>query len=193
VETSTSLLDRLRQRPDDEESWRRLDGLYRPLIRRWLRRDPALGEEAEDLAQEILGVVLRELPGFTRQRTGSFRRWLRTITAYRVKGYYRARRSRPETLGPDADDGPLSQLADDRSELAQRWDQEHNEHVVARLLEWMAAEFSDTHVRAFRRVVLDEVKPADVAKELGVSVNVVLLAKSRILARLREVGKGLLD
>jgi RNA polymerase sigma-70 factor (ECF subfamily) len=192
VETSTSLLDRLRDRPD-EESWRRLDSLYRPLIRRWLQRDPVLKEEAEDLAQEVMVVVCSELPGFQRNRTGSFRKWLRTITAYRVKGCCRARRSRPEALGAQAEDGPLVQLADDRSELAQRWDQEHNEHLVRRLLELMADEFSDTHLRAFRRVVLDEVKPSLAAEELGVSVNVVLLARSRILQRLREVARGLLD
>ena len=49
--------------------------------------------------------------------------------------------------------------------------------VVRRLLELMADEFSDTHLRAFRRVVLDEVKPAEAVDERGVSVNVVLLAR----------------
>jgi RNA polymerase sigma-70 factor (ECF subfamily) len=87
----------------------------------------------------------------------------------------------------------LADLADDRSELARRWDREHNEHVVRRLLEMMADEFNDLHLRAFRRVVLDEARPAAVAEELGVSVNVVLLARSRILQRLREVAKGLLE
>jgi RNA polymerase sigma-70 factor (ECF subfamily) len=192
VETSTSLLDRLRERPD-EEAWRRLDDLYRPLIRRWLLRDPSLGEDAEDLAQEILTVVCRELPGFQRQRAGSFRRWLRTITAYRLKGYYRARQSRRHALGPGAAEGPLLDLADDRSELARRWDEEHNDHVVRRLLEMLAGEFNDTHLRAFRRVVLEEARPAEAAEELGVSVNVVLLARSRILHRLRELGQGLLE
>jgi RNA polymerase sigma factor (sigma-70 family) len=192
METSTSLLDQLCGRPD-ESSWRRLDELYRPLILRWLRRDPALGEEAEDLVQDILTVVCRELPGFKRQQTGSFRKWLRTITAFRVKGFHRARRSRPAALGMASDEGPLVELADDHSELARRWDQEHNEHVVARLLEMMADEFNSVHLRAFRRVVLDEVKPATTAAELGVSVNVVLLARSRILARLREVARGLLE
>jgi RNA polymerase sigma-70 factor (ECF subfamily) len=192
METSTSLLDRLRQAPDGE-SWRRLDDLYRPLIRRWLQRDPVLSADAEDIAQEILSVVCRELSGFERRKTGSFRKWLRTITAYRVKGYLRARHSRPQALGLEADQGPLSQLADDRSELAQRWDQEHNEHVVRQLLDMIAVEHNDTHVRAFRRVVLDEVAPAVAAEELGVSVNVVLLARSRILQRLRALGKDLLD
>ena len=35
MQTSASLLERLRTAPDDV-SWRRLDDLYRPLIRRWL-------------------------------------------------------------------------------------------------------------------------------------------------------------
>ena len=48
METSASLLERLRTAPD-EAAWRRLDGLYRPLIRRWLQKDPTLGEEAEDI------------------------------------------------------------------------------------------------------------------------------------------------
>jgi RNA polymerase sigma-70 factor (ECF subfamily) len=192
LETSTSLLERLRHHPN-EQTWGRLNELYRPLIQRWLERDPTLRGDAEDLAQEIMSVVCRELPEFERQRTGSFRKWLRTITAYRVKAHLRGRHLRPQALGLGPNEGPLAELADDRSELARRWDAEHNEHVVRRLLEMIAAEFNDTHVTAFRRVVLDEVAPSLAAEELGVSVNVVLLARSRILRRLRELGKGLLD
>jgi RNA polymerase sigma-70 factor (ECF subfamily) len=83
METSASLLERLRS-ASDEAAWQILDDLYRPLIRSWLRRDPTLGEEADDVVQEVMGVLVRELPGFQRQRTGSFRRWLRTITAHRL-------------------------------------------------------------------------------------------------------------
>ncbi len=38
-ETSLSLLDRLRDAPD-EEAWRRWAELYTPLIRSWLRQFP---------------------------------------------------------------------------------------------------------------------------------------------------------
>src|SRR5262245_56992205 len=192
METSTSLLDRLRHSPD-EESWRRLNDLYRPLIRRWLLRDPTLEADVEDLTQEILTVVCREVVGFERQRTGSFRKWLRTITAYRLRGYYRRRRVAPYPQGEGPGEGPWDQLADDRSELAQRWDQEHNEDVVRRLLELTAEKFNAKHVSAFRRHVLDQVSAAEVAAELEVTVAVVLNAKSRILKHLREVGRGLLD
>ena len=192
METSTSLLDQLRQSPD-QDSWRRLTDLYRPLILSWLQRDPFLANDAEDLVQEILMVVHGELPGFERQRTGSFRKWLRAIMNHQVQGHRRKRRSLPQALGVEPDEGPFAQLVDDRSELAQRWDQEHDEYVVGCLLKVIADEFIDLHVRAFRRHVLDGASAAETAKGLGVSVDVVWKAKSRILARLRELGEGLLD
>jgi RNA polymerase sigma factor (sigma-70 family) len=193
METSASLLDRLRSSPN-HESWKRLDDLYRPLILRWLRRDSSLGEEdANDLVQEILTFVWKELRGFERRRAGSFRAWLRSITALRVKGHYRGKKARPLALGGNEDDGPLAGLADEHSELSRRWDQEHNEHVVSQMLSQVAGEFNETDLRAFRRQVFDQASPEDVAAELGVPVNVVYLAKSRILKRLRKIGEGLLD
>src|SRR5437660_12209459 len=106
METSVSLLARLRTSPD-EAAWRRLDGIYRPLILQWLRRDPKLGEEAEDVAQEVMNVLIRELPGFQRQRNGSFGRWLRTITAHRVLAPVPARHHRPGALGPPPEQSPM--------------------------------------------------------------------------------------
>jgi RNA polymerase sigma-70 factor (ECF subfamily) len=98
METSASLLERLRTSPD-EAAWRRLDDLYRPLIRRWLLRDPSLRHEADDLVQEVMVALIRELPRFQRRRNGSFRRWLRTITAHRLGALYRSRKNRPVALG----------------------------------------------------------------------------------------------
>ena len=46
---------------------------------------------------------------------------------------------------------------------------------------------------AFRRVVLESQKPARVAADLGISVNAVLLAKSRVLRQLRREMDGLLS
>jgi RNA polymerase sigma-70 factor (ECF subfamily) len=192
METSASLLERLRTAPD-ESTWRRLDDLYRPLIRHWLRRDPSLGEEAEDVVQDVMAVLVRELPGFQRQRTGSFRRWLRTITAHRLGAYYRSRQNRPQALGAPADECPLAQLADPQSELSRRWDEEHDRYVLRRLMDLIAPQFEDSTLAAFRRVAFDGVAPAHVAAELGLSLNAVLLAKSRVLARLRHEAEGLID
>jgi RNA polymerase sigma-70 factor, ECF subfamily len=192
METSVSLLERLRTAPD-EAAWRRLDNLYRPLIQRWLLRDPGLGEEAEDIVQEVMQVLVRELPGFHRQRDGSFRRWLRTITVHRVLAHHRARHHRPQALGAPQAECPLAKLEDPHSELSRIWDEEHDRHVLRRLLELVEPMFEPATFAAFSRLVFDEVAAAQAADELGLSVNAVLLGKSRVLKRLRQEAEGLVD
>jgi RNA polymerase sigma-70 factor (ECF subfamily) len=190
--TSASLLERLRSEPD-EADWRRLDDLYRPLIRNWLRSDPTLGEEAEDIVQEVMCVLVRELPGFQRQRDGSFRRWLRTVMTNRLGAYYRARRNRPQALGASSDESPLTQLADPDSELSRQWDEEHDRYVLRRLMQLIEPMFEPKTLAAFRRVFFDEVAIAQAAEELGMTYPAVALAKSHVLNRLRQEATGLID
>jgi RNA polymerase sigma-70 factor (ECF subfamily) len=53
--------------------------------------------------------------------------------------------------------------------------------------------FEPMTVQAFRRLALDGASGADVAQELGLSVAAVYVAKSRVLARIREEAAGLID
>jgi RNA polymerase sigma factor (sigma-70 family) len=191
MQTSVSLLERLRTQPD-EPAWRCLHDLYRPLIRHWLLRDPTLRDEADDLVQEVLAVVVRELPQFQRERTGSFRCWLRTITWNRLQAFRQSRQHRPQLLASDSEFSVLMQLEDPHSALSRQWDEEHDRHVIRRLLELIEPQFEPVTVQAFRRVVFDGAKAALVATELGISINAVLLAKSRVLKRLRQEGEGLI-
>jgi RNA polymerase sigma-70 factor (ECF subfamily) len=191
--TSLSLLDRLRTAPDDG-AWERLVAVYRPWIVGWVVRRGLGDGDAQDLAQDILVVVLRELPFFRHnRRTGAFRAWLRTITAHRVRAFVRSRKYRPRP-GGDADFlDRLDQLQDPASELSRLWDRDHDAHVVRRLLELIGPEFQESTWRAFRAVMLEGETPAAAAARLGLSVNAVLLAKSRVLARLRREGQGMID
>jgi RNA polymerase sigma-70 factor, ECF subfamily len=189
--TSVSLLDRLKAAGPDASDWNRLQGIYLPLITRWLGRVPGLDEEADDLAQEVFVVVIREIPRFQRQREGSFRAWLRQVTVNKVRTHRRRRNRRP-TVGVDATDGFLNSLADSHGELAREWDLDHDRHVFAKLLAVVQPDFSATTWEAFRRFAVDGLPAARVAEELGLSVNAILQAKSRILKRLREEAGDLL-
>jgi RNA polymerase sigma-70 factor (ECF subfamily) len=192
METSLSLLERLRD-GSDQAAWQRLDAIYRPLIQRWLMRDPDLADEADDILQEVMQVLVRELPGFQRQRTGSFRRWLRVVTAHRVLAHQRARRGRPQALGAAVEESPLALLKDPASDLSKLWDREHDQHVLRRLLELVEPQFEQATLAAFRRVVFDELPAAKVAEELNMSISAVYLAKSHVLKRLRQEAQGLVD
>lgn len=191
--TSPSLLDRLGT-GTDPAAWARLVDLYAPLIRGWLRRHSVTEHEADDLVQEVFTVVLKRLPGFRHnQRVGAFRAWLRAITFNCVRDFWKANRIRPSAPGGSDFGDYLDQLEAPDSPLAQAWDREHDLHVTRRLLEALQPQFEPTTWKAFRRVVLEERPAAQVAEELGLTVNAVFIAKSRVLARLRQEAAGLID
>jgi RNA polymerase sigma-70 factor (ECF subfamily) len=55
--------------------------------------------DGDDLVQDVLVIVFREVAGFERRHQGAFRAWLRTILVHRVRDYFRARKYRPTATG----------------------------------------------------------------------------------------------
>ena len=192
AETSISLLERVRER-DDEASWRTLVEIYTPLIRGWLNRHAGLDADAEDVIQDVLAVVVRRIPEFRREpRVGAFRAWLRTITINCFRDTWKARRR----VKPAADsrvDEFLQQLADPASGLSRVWDKEHDRHVTQRLLQIIRGEFTEKTWLAFQRFALADEPAETVAADLGMTVNAVFIAKSRVLTAPRREGAGLME
>src|SRR2546421_2857972 len=117
ADTSFSLLQRLRSQPD-AESWRRLVELYTPLIQGWLRRHAVAPADADDLTQEVMTVVVRELPNFQHNgQRGAFRNWLRTVTVHRLRVLWKARHHRPAATGDSNFLKVLDELEDPSSDL----------------------------------------------------------------------------
>ena len=193
TDTSLSLLDQLQNQPNNEV-WQRLFELYAPLIRGWLRRHAAVEDDCEDLVQEVFTVVVRKLPEFRREpRPGAFRRWLQTVTVNCLREAWRSRWLRPAATGDSRFQAMLDQLQDPHSGLSRLWEEEHNRHVLQRLLEMIRPQFEPRTWQAFQRVALDGAPPNQVAEELKITVNAVFIAKSRVLTQLRRAGKGLVD
>jgi RNA polymerase sigma-70 factor (ECF subfamily) len=155
IPTSLSLLNRLRQAAPDASDWQRLHDIYLPLIRSWMRRVPGIDDEANDLAQEVLVILFRELPSFERRRDGSFRAWLRQITLNRLRAFHKARGNRPFAGGGDATEELLVQLEDPTSDLARKWDRDHDRHVFDRLLTLVRPDFGPDTWAAFTRFAVE--------------------------------------
>jgi RNA polymerase sigma-70 factor (ECF subfamily) len=83
-------------------------------------------------------------------------------------------------------DEPLNQLEDPNSDLAREWDHDHDRHVCQKLLHLVKSDFELNTWDAFSRFAPEGRPAASVATELGISENAVLLAKSRVLKRLRR-------
>ena len=191
--TSISLLNRLQQ-TGDSMSWNRLVELYAPLLRLWLRKYDVQASDVDDLVQEVLMAVSKDLESFDNNgRPGAFRSWLRTILVFRLRNFWRKRGRRPQARGGSDVDLRLDQLEDPTSEMSAIWNRQHDRHVTRRLLAMSEASFAPNTWAAFCRVALDGAKPDNVADELGISVNAVFIAKSRVLSRLRQEADGLIE
>jgi RNA polymerase sigma-70 factor (ECF subfamily) len=184
--TPTSLLERLRQ-PFDPDAWSRFVSLYTPLIYSWARRAGLQEPDALDLVQDVFITLLRVLPTFTYDRDRSFRRWLRTVTL----NTWRNRRKRADNrvLGGVLD---VNQVAGPEDPEA-AWEAEYRQHLVGRALSIMRTDFRETTWKACWETVVSGRPAADVAEELGLTVGAVYAAKVRVLNRIREELRELLD
>lgn len=192
-ETSLSLLSRLRG-ATDADSWSRLVELYAPLIRVWLRKYDVQDSDADDLVQDVLLAVSKDLAKFEHGgQPGAFRGWLKAILVNRLRKFWRARGRRPQARGDSDIDARLAQLDDPASEMSQIWNRQHDQYVLRELLALAEPHFEPKTWKAFCRVALDGATPDVAAKEIGISLNAVCLAKSRVLRRLRQEAEGLIE
>jgi RNA polymerase sigma-70 factor (ECF subfamily) len=98
----------------------------------------------------------------------------------------------PRRVGRSAHgEGPqLHRLEDPGSDLSRSRDGEHDRHVAQTLLESIRLEFQPATWHAFESTVRDGRPTAEVAAELALSENAVLIAKSRVLKRLCQRPRG---
>lgn len=190
--TSASLLERLKEAAPGSPDWLRLHDIYTPLIRVWLTKANVPPTETDDLIQEVLVVVVQEIAVFHRQRTGSFRAWLRNVVTNRVRTWWRVRHQQLGA-GFNPTDQFLNQLEDPASHLSQQWDRDHDKHVFDKLLAIVRQDHEPATWEAFRLFAIEGRPASEVAESTGLTEGAVMSAKSRILKRLREEAAGLLD
>ena len=193
METSFSLLDRIREEGSDA-AWRRLAELYTPLIRNWLRQRSVSDIDSDDLSQDVLLVIARKLSTFEHnQNTGAFRSWLKSITVNCLRDFWKKQKVRPQATGDSNFVQILAQLEDPHSHLSQQWDREYEVHMTRQLMRMLRPQFSEQTWQAFELLALRGNTAAEVASQLGLTENSVYIAKSRVLAKLRQEGRRLID
>jgi RNA polymerase sigma-70 factor (ECF subfamily) len=128
------------------------------------------------------------MPAFTYDRFGSFRGWLRTI----MHNKFHEHKTRKGLRRSPAGAADLEGLAS--PDNVQDWsEEEFRRHVTMQAMQLMQAEFQPTTWKACWEHVVGDRPAADVARELGITVNAVYLAKSRVLRRLRQELEGMLE
>ena len=115
IPTRYSLLSRL-QNWDDHESWKEFFDTYWRLIYSIALKSGLTESEAQDVVQETVICVAKDINKFKRQRElGSFKGWLRNLTRWRIADQLRKRK--PEALGEASSSNGCARLLED-AELA---------------------------------------------------------------------------
>jgi RNA polymerase sigma-70 factor (ECF subfamily) len=139
--TSVSLLERVRQ-PHDQLSWERFVFLYTPLLLGWAHKLGAKGPDAQDLVQEVFGLLVRTLPTFNYRPHLSFRGWLWRVTFNKW-----SERQRRGCVDPVSLNGMEDCLASEViNEIAE---QEYRQYLVQRAAKLILDEFHPITWQAF--------------------------------------------
>jgi RNA polymerase sigma-70 factor (ECF subfamily) len=177
--TPVSLLKRVTN-PGDQESWREFVGLYEPLLFRYVCRQGLDENDARDVVQEILVILLRKLPTFQFDpQRGRFRTWLWQIASNCARNYLRKRRRATRAESE-------KQHMDSSSEPDEDWLRYHRQRLLQFALEEVRKETAPRTWDCFEQHVVRGRAAAQIAEELGVKANSVYVNASRVLAQIRQ-------
>lgn len=180
--TRPSLLLRLRD-SGDAEAWRLFLEAYTPLVYAYCRRRRLQPADIADVTQEVMAQVMRSIVAFSYQRDrGRFRDWLGTVTRTKLLRFLRADARAGKGSGAEVDE-LARQAADPGSDTL--WNEQFQARVLEVALERTRTVFEEATWKAFERNWKDRRPAPEVAEELGVPVESIYVAKSRVLKRLR--------
>jgi RNA polymerase sigma-70 factor (ECF subfamily) len=188
--TRPSLLVRLRD-AGDAIAWSQFVELYGPLLYRLARRHGLQDADAVDLMQDVLQRVAVAIRAFEYDRARSFRAWLHTVACNRLRDWLALRCRRERGSGDSSTQQHLEAIPAPDSESA--WDRDYHERIFRYAAEQVRPEFKDTTWQAFWRTAVEGQSGPETAAQLGLSVGAVHVARSRVLARLKELARQLLD
>jgi len=176
--TRQSLLTRLKDHAD-HEGWRRFFDTYAGIIQGLARTAGCSAAEADDVLQETMLSVAREMPGFRYDPAlGSFKGWLFQITRRRVADHFRRRRP-GDARGSDTQ--IPEQLADSGEEkLNLKWEAEWRIHQLQLACERVKKQVSASQWQMFDLSTLQAWPMDRITGLLGVNRAQVYMSKMRV-------------
>ncbi len=184
LKTSQTLLLRMRE-PSDDGAWSEFARLYTPLLRKFALLRGLDSQDVDDLVQEVLKTVSQAIRDFEYDAArGTFRSWLFIVTRSKVARHFK-KQSRL-TCGSGSETVRLMLEAQPAPEEEKDWDLEYRRRMFAWASEIVQKEVAEKTWRAFWMMTVEEKTAADTAKELGMTAGAVYVAKSRVIARMRE-------
>jgi RNA polymerase sigma-70 factor (ECF subfamily) len=192
IATRASLVGRLKNW-DDQTSWGELDRTYRRLIVAFTLKQGLNDQEAQDVAQDTLLAVARDIAKFEYDPArSSFKNWLLTVTRHRITDHIRRRSRAVPTQAQRAADttrtSTVARLPDPNGQALEAvWDEEGQRHVVDQAMEQLKTKVGTEHFQIFYLSVIKGQASAKVAAALGVNLAKVYVVRHRLAPRFKKL------
>lgn len=192
--TRVTLLARIRD-GQDTDAWREFVQLYGPVVYRFARNRGLQDADAADLMQDVLRSVARNAPKLEYDPArGTFRGWLYTVTRNKIYNFLTAQRHRPRGSGDsDAHERLDATPAREEDGPDAEWEREYQRRLSARAMDRVKGEFQPATWQAFWQTAVEGKAAGEVGSGLKMTAGAVYVAKSRVLARLRDEVKKMMD
>jgi RNA polymerase sigma-70 factor (ECF subfamily) len=185
--TRSSLLSRLR-RWDDAESWREFFGRYRRFIRGLALKCGLSRVEADEVVQETMLVVARQMPEFRYDpAVGTFKGWLFGITRRCVSRQFSLRA--PAAGQKDGGEGVSRRdaLPAQAIEMFEaQWEEEWRQSLLSLAMERVRRRAKPKQFQMFDLYVTQQMPMPQVRRLLNVNAAQVYMAKLRVGTLLRK-------
>ena len=190
--TATTLLLRLKD-SEDQASWQRFFDTYWRLIYGVARKSGLNDTEAQEVVQETMIAVARQMPSFRYDPTlGSFKSWLLNLTRWRIVNRLRKRLASPDVAQNDAAVSQPEDFIDPASPALNRiWEDEWQSNLLSAALARVKRRLDPAKYQIFDFYVNKELPAEKVAQTFKVSVDKVFLIKHQVTGMLKEELKQL--
>jgi RNA polymerase sigma factor (sigma-70 family) len=183
--TRVTLLARLRQDPTDQAAWAAFVERYGRHIFRWCRQWNLQDADAEDVTQDILVKLARELRVFTYDPSRSFRGWLKTLAHHAWRDFVNGPR-RARAVAGDDQAWALMQTLEAREDLIQNLQEAFDHELLEAAKVRVRLRVAPHTWEAFRLAALEGLPVAEVAATVQMHAAMVYVAKSKVQKMLRE-------
>ncbi len=183
--TSLTLLGRLRQSPTDQRAWDTFVERYGPRVYAWCRRWRLQESDAQDVTQNVLLELARQMQSFVYQPSGTFRGWLRTVSHRAYCDFLSARQRATPGSG---DDGVLAQLSsvEARQELLLQLEGEYDRELLDEATARVRLRIQPHTWDAFVLTAVEGLSGAEAASRLGMQVGTVYVARGKVQKMLQQ-------
>jgi RNA polymerase sigma-70 factor (ECF subfamily) len=184
--TRQTLIAKIRD-PADAHAWREFLALYEPLVYRLARNKGLQDADARDVCQEVFRAVARAIDRWEPDSgRGTFRGWLFTIARNLCVNALTRRDPFAAGAGDTRNLDLLAEIPAADPAASAAFDAEYRRRLFRWAAEQVKGEFAPNTWRAFWLTAVDERPAAYAARELGMTAGAVYIARSRVLARLRQ-------